>query len=991
MRHFHFTALLLFLVGAYFSSAPRAKAASTDIVINEIAAYPTSSHEWVEVFNRGNSSIDLARWKFAEFDGTKMVSHALQPLTTSELAPSSFAIIAQNSSVFLQDHPGFTPRIFGSSWSSLSTAGEQISLFDENGTAVESFTYLPAPNSSLERKEASIADYSALNWYVRSSGHSAGQINAASIPETPLPPPLLTTTSPIITTPDSVHTTTTLWAALRLNEISPVPVTGSEWVELYNPNNESLDLAGGILCDDRTTSCTVATLSGSIPAHGFFVVMISGSKLNNDGDSVILKNPAGSIIDQFTYGSAFLPVGGQVIARSGDGVGAWAVSTISTMGVANIISAPPSSGVSGAIILGSSDETTLDELAVGAGGSKGIVWYATSTAPLRITEIFPNPEGDDARDEFVEIINQSTETIDLPGWKLWIDGATFALSGELEGGDVLAIHRSNSHLELKNTTSSVIRILNPDLAIESEAAYPYPAPSGLSFTEVSIGEWRWLKPTPRVLSTSTNKITWRLSVPQVALINDPVTLSLGATADPRGGTWSAIWTVDGREKKGANTVVTFVTSGIHTLTVQATSSMGTVGTTQAELLVTADAISCNGDIRLSELFVHPASAENDEFIEIINDGLQAVRLDGWRLSVKSGKSYIIPNNSIIAPGGILVFYQSVTGLALLDSGEIVSVLDSAGTMIDRRVVPKISEDISFQRIDGVWKTFPARSPGRLLSFPDGVGGGEEAPSRSSSVKKTLKKSTVKKIKTSSVSKVVSPRDITALPKGARVITEGIVVALPRSFGVQYAAIATDNGGVLLYQNQKKFPAFDYGDRVRVKGVVSEAAGRKRLTVAQPNDIDILSTNNTLDPSNIALNELSLSDLGKLITIEGELTSKTASRGFIDDGTDELPFAIKTGTKISTKNWKVGMRLTLTGVVMATTKGLELWPRRIEDVRIETAVSSSEQVVSSSVQSISSTAYSASPHIYPIIVGGLLLTNAGFLWRLYRERQRKCSP
>ncbi len=40
--------------------------ASSDIVINEIAAYPTSTHEWVEIWNRGLNPVDLKGWKFLE-------------------------------------------------------------------------------------------------------------------------------------------------------------------------------------------------------------------------------------------------------------------------------------------------------------------------------------------------------------------------------------------------------------------------------------------------------------------------------------------------------------------------------------------------------------------------------------------------------------------------------------------------------------------------------------------------------------------------------------------------------------------------------------------------------------------------------------------------------------------------------------------------------------------------------------------------------------
>jgi hypothetical protein len=182
----------------------------------------------------------------------------------------------------------------------------------------------------------------------------------------------------------------------------------------------------------------------------------------------------------------------------------------------------------------------------------------------------------------------------------------------------------------------------------------------------------------------------------------------------------------------------------------------------------------------------------------------------------------------------------------------------------------------------------------------------------------------------------------------------------------------------LYQYQKKFPDLSYGDLVRVRGTVSETSGRKRLTIAQDTAVDLLAVNQPIEPADIQIGDITPEDVGTLATIRGELTSKTASRGFIDDGTDEIAFVIKTGTKLSTKNWRVGSRISLTGVIMPRAQGFEIWPRRTQDVVFESSL------VGEEVRPTTGDRGGQSGSVYPIIALGLALISIGSGWRWWRK-------
>lgn len=96
-----------------------------------------------------------------------------------------------------------------------------------------------------------------------------------------------------------------------INEVAWAGTTenaNDEWIELYNNSNNAVDLSGWIIEDDTTTIYEI--LSGEIPAHGFFVIedkeevisdltanAVIGLSLANTGDSLVLKNTTGEVID----------------------------------------------------------------------------------------------------------------------------------------------------------------------------------------------------------------------------------------------------------------------------------------------------------------------------------------------------------------------------------------------------------------------------------------------------------------------------------------------------------------------------------------------------------------------------------------------------------------------------------------------------------------------------------------------------------------------
>jgi len=117
------------------------------------------------------------------------------------------------------------------------------------------------------------------------------------------------------------------------------------------------------------------------------------------------------------------------------------------------------------------------------------------TERLEITEIFPNPEGDDKEGEFIEIFNPENFSIDLSGWSLddseggsspFVFKNTF-----IEANSYLAISRSDSGIVLNNSFDSA-RIINPDGTVVNKKSYTK-AKDDTAFILNDDGQWVWDK------------------------------------------------------------------------------------------------------------------------------------------------------------------------------------------------------------------------------------------------------------------------------------------------------------------------------------------------------------------------------------------------------------------------------------------------------------------------------------------------------------------
>jgi hypothetical protein len=400
---------------------PSVAAATSPVVITEISPVGSAVHEWIEIQNISAADVDLTAWKFWE----ENTNHGLKLFQgTNLLTPSSTAIIAEDATTFLLDHPTSTLTVFDSSWSSLASTGERIGLRDAAGILVEDITYPDTHGAAIERIDI-FSDPTAATWCEETIATPGSANSCPLVLPLTVAPTTPTTPLGIVGTPQLV-----------LSEIFPAPASGGkEWVEVWNAGD------GTALAHDCTlsdTKSTITTFTEDIPPQTYAVATLTSAKLNNDGDTVSLIC-AGVTVDSVIYGTSALPAPetDESIARTSLPSGAWAITTTPTTNADNTITAPPTTPLA----TKNNQQTSSRSYAVGR---------------VLINEIFPG----NAQTAWIEIANPENHTLSLDGWKLLINtDAPIALAGTLSGNGHVVIDQIASGLE---GTRGIALLVDPE-------------------------------------------------------------------------------------------------------------------------------------------------------------------------------------------------------------------------------------------------------------------------------------------------------------------------------------------------------------------------------------------------------------------------------------------------------------------------------------------------------------------------------------------------
>ena len=320
--------------------------------------------------------------------------------------------------------------------------------------------------------------------------------------------------------------------------ISSVQTTGGagkaseDYIELYNPNNEPVNLNGYRLVKRTELGLTDSSIKSwstdeFIPAYSFYlwanstysVIPISPDAITSttiaDNNGVGLRYGSvdtGELVDSLAWGSAnngftqtglVNPVGGESIIRSSlFDVPAYEIAPSNPRN-SSFQELPPAEEIPPEDeppidIEPQPEDDTDEEPPIDSEPEDEPEDDVNEQRTVKITELMPNPSGEDSGKERVELYNYGDESINLDGWVLddisdnIVSTNAFVFSdAEISPNEYLEITIPVGKFALNNSDGDSLTLLNASEEVISTVNYDGSAPEDQSYSLIQ-DEWFWV-------------------------------------------------------------------------------------------------------------------------------------------------------------------------------------------------------------------------------------------------------------------------------------------------------------------------------------------------------------------------------------------------------------------------------------------------------------------------------------------------------------------
>lgn len=908
--------------------------ATGSVIFNEIAWMGTlvsASDEWIELKNTTNETIDLTGWTLKAQDGTPniILSKTIEPngyflleRTNDDTVPS-----VQADLIYVGD---------------LGNGGEFLELYDNASNLIDIFdcistdTKWPAGNNITKQ---TLARDNFDNWQDSLEvGGTPRQINflnllenqqqneeqieqsASSTESQNQIEQTATSTSQGGSSLLQASSTPLLYHAgdIVINELVSDPVDGEdEWIELYNNLTKNIDLTGWML---EEGSGAKTNLNGSIGFNGddrFLVIYKIKGNLNNGGEIIKLFDQNKTLIDQVIYGnwqgnqSSQLPIAPDPdsLARLYDGQNTFnnltdfAITSVKTPGQSNQI----------AMIDEKTDTIKAKE--------KDFV--------ILITEILPNPVGDDLSGEWIELFNPNDTEINLFNWQLNDDSETRFKIPEikLKSQEYLVLKRAQTKLALNND-GDIVKLYNATNHKVAEVKFKKSL-EGLSYnlflaSSTKDQNWEWseiITPGEKNILRLPNRAPQvDFSFPLTNFVNLPVLFDSSDTIDEDGDDLKYNWQFGDKAtstlinpehsffKAGSFKVVLKVSDGKISSETQKTIKIlapeKIIELDSLPVITIATTTNPDAKVLFNEILPNPTGpdAEN-EWIELFNPNKISVNLLNWRLTDgEEKKSYLIPSLDLVGQD-FLVLKRKKTNFSLNNTLQTIRLFNDWEKLIDEVSYARAPQGQAWARNNqGIWSWTTVLTPEQENVFNE--------------------------IKKTTVIKKTSVKSASVKPKFSAV--KGVVLVRPGVLGAQFFYLQASSSPVQIFQiyNYKKdFPLLNIGDEIMASGELYDVGNEIRLKTQAKKDIQILKTlARAPEPIFSACSGLINEPTGKLVKIAGEITDKKGAIFYVDDGTDEAKIYLKKNANIQAKNFAEGDEVEVAGILRQDENGPQILPR-----------------------------------------------------------------
>jgi hypothetical protein len=282
------------------------------VAINEIESNGGTPGDWVELYNKGTSTVDLSGYVFKDDNDT----HIYTIPSGTTIAAGGYLVLDEANFVFGLGAP------------------DAARLFTPWGVVVDSYSWTSHAATTYGRCP------NATGAFVTMASSTKGAANDC-------------------TTPNSV----------KINEVESSGGTPGDWIELYNTGTSAIDISGFVLKDDNDAHVFTIPAGTSIGAGAYLAFDVEVSFGLGAPDAARLFDKAGALLDSYTWTTHATTTYG----RCPNGTGAFGTTGSSTKGAANVCA---STGPASEAWPGSNNVTTADGLNVFGGNLSGLIYEA---------------------------------------------------------------------------------------------------------------------------------------------------------------------------------------------------------------------------------------------------------------------------------------------------------------------------------------------------------------------------------------------------------------------------------------------------------------------------------------------------------------------------------------------------------------------------------------------------------------------------------------
>lgn len=774
-----------------------------------------------------------------------------------------------------------------------------------------------------------------------------------------------------------------------INEVLYDPLgtdTGLEFIELYNRGAEAVELTGWEV--DPSSAPYVTFPAVTLEPKHYLVIHVNASGTNTATDvySGALSNMSNTkgpvalfasathseetLVSYLAYGE-----GGQANESKAVARGLWnAGDFIPLVTQGTSISYDGSGNTSGDWYSGSptpgspnkpfdgmpedgSESTETDGASPTTQNYTAI--YGAGAGDILINEFVADPA--DEEDEWIELFNMTNRLVELSDLALTDgSGKRTELTGTMTGLSFLVVTKPKGVL---NNAGDVITLISDAGEVIYEVTYgdwgggvgnaptthdpnavargsdgtfyvtTHPTPGGGNIIEKPDGEAPLSIPTQKAepvamvkkesLLGSNGKPIALFDADEIILLGSPLSLDASRSYDPDNDPLTYLWEFgNGDGLAGMKTSYRYLKVGEYTLSL--TVSDGTHTSREEKMVrIVADAtevplseeeIILQKKIYISEFLPNPEGDDGEgEWIEIFNSARQSVDLSGWTLDDGEGgsKPYSIPSGTMIDEESYVLFTREDTKLSLNNTNDKVRLFAPNKSLVDSIAYSKVLEGKSYARLNGRWTwTEPTSEEPNVetLKASSKAGGAQDG------------------------FRTVSLKDLHELPLNTGVAVQGIVTLPPKTAAKTYLYIGGESEeretqvGIQVQLRSGAWPELATGDRIEVRGVVTESTGERRIRASSVVKLD---GGNALSPHLITVSEITDDVIGSLVKVSGTIVELKSSTAYLNDDSGEIRVYLHAGIPDARESLAEGETYEVTGVVSKTAAGLRIIPENMD--------------------------------------------------------------